>query len=150
MLSSPFPCPLESQGSIWKAEEKLQTGRTCFVIFPMDETEIHQPVGFMDCSCGRFLSMVATHAFLSSFLWICVPGYCVQLQEWLPCPKHTGQIPTPSVTQVHFMHCRAEQQFSCRVGGSKVCSKASCQGQWQERGEMLRKRVLRYCTGMGV
>lgn len=134
MLSSPFACPLGSQGSVWRPEEKLQTKRTCFLIFPMDETEIDSPACFMDCSCGHFLRMVATHAFLSSFLWICVPGYCVQLQEWLRCPKHTGLV-APSVTQVHFTHCRAGQQFGCRVGGSvqqsclprsKRCQRKEC------------------------
>lgn len=135
MFSSLFPCPLGCQGSVRRAEEGLQAKNTCLVIFPRDKIEVHQPVGvtdllaFFEDGCNMWLSLILSVDLYPWLLW--------QAQGWLPSFKHTEQLPAPAVTPVHFMHCRAGQQFSCRVAGGVQQSLPAKGRDAEEKGASL-------------
>lgn len=116
---SPHPSPLPFGLPVWSPEEGLQTKRTCFVIFSQGQNWGSPACRFHRLFFWPFLKTVATRAFLSSFLWICVPRDCGQPQGLLPCPKHTGPFPAPAVSPACFTHCRAGLQSEAEC--SKAC-----------------------------
>lgn len=119
MFSSPFPCPLGSQGSVWRPEKGLQTKRTCFVIFPRDETELHQPAGFTDCSFGSFWRWLQHVPFSHPFCRSVSLAIVVSHRDSSLSPCTLGRFQLPQLPQC--TSCTAGQQFSCGVGrGGRV------------------------------
>lgn len=143
MFSSLFPCPL---GSVWRAAEGLQTKSTCFVIFPRDETEVHQPVGFTDLlalfedGCNMWLSLILSVDLCPWLLWP-APGMA-------PLPRaHWADSTSCSYpSALEALQCRAAVQLQSERQGA---AKPARHGHWEEREEMLRKRALHCCTDMG-
>lgn len=111
---SPHPSPLPFGLPVWSPEEGLQTKRTCFVISPRDEIEVHQPVGFTDCSFGLFWRRLRHVPFSHPFRGSVSPVIVASPRDFSLAPSTLGHSQLPQLPR----HASRTAGQGCRGRGS--------------------------------